>query len=999
MKNIRSNLSKSMFNKFNCLVIILLLFVNAQIIKTKSNISLNKQIKKSNSLNYKSKRNAAFRKDEDLINFTFLKNTHKNKNKRLRNNTLTDPPVNENCVRFYDKEYLQGEFKDFCQTNDEIINETKKRNKSGAKYSIMWNINSKALFEKEDLQGFIDDLTLHFEGNTVNSLPFKEKSIFYLIKKGEVALFDNSYFRGKRKTILNSNSKIDDFQKNPISSFIIGNNTLMLLTNKEGKKLYYTTSKELGRFSVSDYIDIEISELDNSLLPSVNPNCSILFSTSIFELKEQKEINPEHICSNILQDDINSTKYKENSKKQEVDKKNQLLAGNINAVVNGEGSTVVFFDKPYLKGIAFPIKNYIWSSSDIPQIKDSKSVTFVNEGCVYVFIDKNFANTDSAFNSKRFCYSINDISASWMGKSMIQSIIIPANTSVELYSSKDYKGEKFRFDTSISNLYPYTGNRYFLSIKILTHNKEIKMESLEGSENCFMIYKEANYKGDSDLVCEDLYQDPKDLVSINSIKIPENLFIILYYKADLLIFFDQFVAKPIISSVENLDNSNIKFLGFSLLKKGCAVFFEEEKFSGAFFQICISVHDLSLEIETLSKYNSVMLGKSTEFALYDNINFEGNKTIIDKNIEKLSSHIQGKIEFKSIEFFPTPNVKNVYYSENKIKSYSMGLYGAYYDDENEFDVNRISSNTNLENLFDKCFIEENLTDIKDSELESTIEFNNNHKGLYETLATSSFIKGFKFWYCSFKNSMADIVIKITELISDFKVDKSKVISKFTNAETKQSKRFVSNNFKDPNVNGTPTKRKLRLATNIKKNSFKAHLTSVFEALLESAQNFGNYLVSILDKVKDKIKEVIFKLMENFVSSFILKLLKVLYCVFDENKKKKITKVINKIKLVMKGISLIAAGIGVFIMLEVIFAQLCEFKKYLIGITYITLANKKNLGDSDSKLISYLYNGLGAGYILRSFSDGKSVVEELSRVIEEFTPKENDKSSVHEIVSN
>lgn len=152
------------------------------------------------------------------------------------------------------------------------------------------------------------------------------------------------------------------------------------------------------------------------------------------------------------------------------------------------------------------------------------------------------------------------------------------------------------------------------------------------------------------------------------------------------------------------------------------------------------------------------------------------------------------------------------------------------------------------------------------------------------------------------------------------------------------------------------------------NGLMSFLGNVLSFIVEKAKAFfDDFIMAPIKKIESYISQVVGKIKNVFVSNSTGKLFKLMYCIYDSNYlafwlKIRFNLMLKTINQLIEGIATAVTGLGVFLILDVLFTLLCEYRRYLLAVNYISLGFKYLKGNDEEKKVAWTYFGLGAGSI-------------------------------------
>jgi len=334
-----------------------------------------------------------------------------------------------------------------------------------------------------------------FQGSTLT------KAI--IIHEGEILFFSETHYKGDIYHIKRGkkDKKVIEFEKiEKIKSYIAGKNTIF---SKNKIKLYTNTLPEVNWKKIT-YVEIEV--LSNTLIPENDKNCIITFSEPLFQSKEveakketdkdksdYQEFNKVCYSADLKNDDEKDGYYSDEVFQKDAGKKIKF-----DSAIIGSKTTLVMFAGKYYSKSAYPVTNFIATKNGYFEKKDFwkgyeslESMMFLERGCILLFMGTNFRS-----DNFKFCSSLDNIEAAWLGNNMIRSFIIDKYLEVEFFEEVGFKGKSVRFVGSTRNVWLLSGMD-FKSFKIYTKNySEIRLNdpNFEIPQGCFKLYTENREK-------------------------------------------------------------------------------------------------------------------------------------------------------------------------------------------------------------------------------------------------------------------------------------------------------------------------------------------------------------------------------------------------------------------------------------------------------------------------------------------------------------------------
>ncbi len=760
-------------------------------------------------------------------------------------------------------------------------------------------------------------------------------------------------------------------------------------------------------------------------------------------LTDLKEDNLKNQYSKKEKPDEKEKSDQEDKKMENLDQISKDFKKSMKSILIGSNITAVLFVKPFLEGNALHIKERMLSFEMPLFNENTESIMLLNPGCYVVFSGDEYKGINHKFcvsiNSVDKATWNTDLRSIIVGKNTILEIYSGENytgKSVRLKSSTEYIYlHGVDFPKSIKVIYPsvrsvdltskdFNNRGCLLFFEKQNYDGKSKLHCDEKHLNPNPIYKR----------------------EFRSVKISKGDDMIIYYEKAFWNIFNVDRTIHLFNSTPQLSiDDDAKFLRYSVLKEGCVMFFDEVDYKGNYQNICEDSSDLSAEPNSLSSYRSVLIGENTSITMHDLINYNttvGNSPFkAVKSVNNFETSNQSRLvgKLSSVEFGMSDNPQKVSYIPNtgfSITNLFLGIFLGLFSE----DFTESGKAESERNKFMTCIPSQLSKEVKTSDSNnvetSVVEFKDSHKGFFSSLMDNagSVIRAFIKWYCNFKDKMFGYIEKLLEALGlieagkeeletvndenddeyslkslkkgigesmiEFadnqlksldekekkeadeatKLAKEQELSQKSKTSRKKYKKRRSDKY------STPTRRKFRVHYQTKGNFFMDLIVKFKNWIVEQSKAFfKKYIMDPFIKIKNNIVGFIKKFLNFFQTRWILYAIKAIGCatvgtyqIID-----KVKAFIGNIKVLITGITTAVGGFGIFILIDLLLAQLCQIKYFRLAVNYFALGNKWNDDNKEGKdkTIAYSYYGLGVGTFFNAIASATTFTTAITDIIE------------------
>eukprot|EP00340_Litonotus_pictus_P003109 CAMPEP_0170519754 /NCGR_PEP_ID=MMETSP0209-20121228/5051_1 /TAXON_ID=665100 ORGANISM="Litonotus pictus, Strain P1" /NCGR_SAMPLE_ID=MMETSP0209 /ASSEMBLY_ACC=CAM_ASM_000301 /LENGTH=1124 /DNA_ID=CAMNT_0010805713 /DNA_START=128 /DNA_END=3502 /DNA_ORIENTATION=+ len=650
--------------------------------------------------------------------------------------------VKKRCVKAFKNPNMEGKSKVFCGGSTGNI---------PSEYKSLRKAHDVILYfhDSSDKRSFVVDNNDEIPYFPMVNYPASSKDL-RIIKKRQAYLFEANNF--------NKEVAIVDYLENEhtvqgkketftIKSYIVGLNTILSITIEEDgqqKLLNLTDESDNCEIKNVSKANIKTHRVKEEVIPSVDDHCVMIFPCPDFGYGEscsEEDIQQADSITSFDNDLTNSISNfgvspyiecvrpnEDNSYiEDEANPGNPLYLKDLSSIkdkmgsfVVGSGVTLIAFNETLFKGDVLPVHEVKMDLYNTPFQNNIQSMMLLKTGCIYLFNEKNY-------KGKRYklCHSVNNLFNAW-GFNKVRSAIFGPNTKATFYEEESYEGEATVLTGSFRAFKMFIGTKgkgdNVLTKSILIDNApelDLLFEEKDSSEiepisNCAVTFTQADYKGESKLLCDSSYlifKEKDNGIKTKSLLIEEGVTVWMVYE-DVGTFSNSSEKLEKVTGPQVFDKQR-RIKSFSLLKGGCALFFNEPDQQGYFLKICKD----SRNVQGLPGYypfkvQSYLIAEGTEVFVYSTINFEsplnynfnGNKE--DEqigNVEEQNGVID--IPFKSIAFSEIK--KEFLFNNGPLGNFIFGLFYGFMGTENENLEKKVTSGEKIKSNIGDCLKKKN----------------------------------------------------------------------------------------------------------------------------------------------------------------------------------------------------------------------------------------------------------------------------------------------------
>lgn len=263
----------------------------------------------------------------------------------------------------------------------------------------------------------------------------------------------------------------------------------------------------------------------------------------------------------------------------------------------------------------------------------------VKKNCAVIYEHPNYQGKHTTL-----CAKYNDLRRIGFNN-IVSSIRLGDETSIRIYDRADFQGSYLKITRNIHHLEKWADKVGSIVIK---HGlKPTLPDKLKAREGCALVYQKHDYKGNFMEICSAVeFLRPMGFEdTISSVRVGKHTSLRLYEHRNFVGKYGTFTHDtPRLHKMNDMASSARVSKGkikHDRPLRGCAMIYQDKDYLGKSYEVCEGFDDLD-RVGMNNNLSSIRVAKKMSAVLFDYVDFEGPKLVVNKNLKYVGDAFDNK---------------------------------------------------------------------------------------------------------------------------------------------------------------------------------------------------------------------------------------------------------------------------------------------------------------------------------------------------------------------